>query len=267
MPMQQGREFLFYPGCTLSTTAKRLGLCAKKSAEALGFALTELEEWQCCGAVFPLAPDEVAPKLSSVRALVAARDKGLPLVVLCSACFHVLKLTNHQAKTEKDFASVIKNYDSELEYGGEATVLHFLEVLRDVVGFENLKSKVTKPLSCHRLGAYYGCMLLRPSEAMGFDDAENPSIFEDFIRALGAEAIVYPYRNECCGGYKVPEKSAELSKEVMDSSANRGADSLVTACPLCEFNLSKHGSVYYFTELLAKALGVERCYTTDGKFL
>ncbi len=24
---------------------------------------------------------------------------------------------------------------------------------------------------------------------------------EDFIRALGAEPVVYPYRNECCGGY------------------------------------------------------------------
>ena len=254
--MIHGREFLFYPGCTLSTTAKRLGLCAMKSAEALGLTLTELDEWQCCGAVFPMGPDEVAPKLSSVRALVAARDRGMPLVALCTACFHVLRLTNHQAKTDSDFAKTLRNYDSRLEYCGEATVLHFLEVLRDVVGFENLKASVKKPLSCWRLGAHYGCMMLRPSEAMAFDDAENPSVFEDFIRAIGAEAVVFPYRNECCGGYKVPKKSAELSKAVTESSAGRGADSLVTACPLCEFNLSKHGSVYYFTELLAKALGV-----------
>ena len=257
MATQTEREFLFYPGCTLSTTAERLSLYAKKCATALGFKLVELDEWQCCGAVFPLAADEVASKLSSVRALKAASVQDLPLVTLCSACFHVIKQVNHQARTDKDFASTIKNYDSELEYGGEGEVLHYLEVLRDYVGFENVKACVKKPLSCYRLGAYYGCMLLRPSEVMDFDDAENPSIFEDFILAIGAEAVPYPYRNECCGGYKVPEKSAQLSKTVMQSSANKGADSLITACPLCEYNLSKHGSVYYFTELLAKALGVE----------
>ena len=257
MTRQNVQEFLFYPGCTLNTTAAPLSLCAKKSAEALGFSLTELDEWQCCGAVFPLAADEIASKLSSVRALKASIDKGMPLVTLCSACFHVLKQVNHQAKVDKDFANAIKNYDSELEYNGGAIVLHYLEVLRDHVGFENVKALVKKPLSCYRLGAYYGCMLLRPSIVMDIDDAENPSIFEDFIRAIGADAVSYPYRNECCGGYKVPEKSSELSNMVMHSSAQRGADSLITACPLCEYNLSKHGSVYYFTELLAKALGVE----------
>ena len=251
------REFLFYPGCTLNTTANRLCMYAEKSTEALGYKLTTLEQWQCCGAVFPLASDEVASKLSAVRALKMASEKNLPLVTLCSACFHVLKQANHQAKTDKDFVDIVMNYDSELEYNGEAKVLHYLEVLRDFVGFEKLKSLVKKPLSCYRLGAYYGCMMLRPSEVMDFDDAENPSIFEDFIRAIGAEAVPYPYRNECCGGYKVPKKSSELSKQVMHSSALRGADSLITACPLCEYNLSRHGSVYYFTELLAKALGVE----------
>ena len=250
-------EFLFYPGCTLSTTAKRLCLYAETSALALGFKLTPFDEWQCCGAVFPLAADEVASKLSSIRALKTASEKGIPLVTLCSACFHVLKQVNHQAKTDEDFTEIIKKYDSELEYNGGTEVLHYLEVLRDHVGFENIKTLVKKPLSCYRLGAYYGCMLLRPSDVMEFDDAENPSIFENFINAIGAQAISYPYRNECCGGYRVPEKSSELSKQVMHSSALRGADSLITACPLCEYNLSKHGSVYYFTELLAKALGVE----------
>ena len=250
-------EYLYYPGCTLNTTAARLSLSAKKSAEALGFFLTEVDEWQCCGAVFPLAGDEVAPKLSCVRVLKKAQERGMPLVTLCSACFHVMKQVNRQAKTDEAFRETLKRYDSELEYAGGATVLHYLEVLRDRVGFENIKAKVKKPLSCYRLGAYYGCMLLRPSEVMEFDDPEDPTIFEDFLRAIGAEAVTYPYRNECCGGYKVPQKSGELSKIIMQSSASRGADSLVTACPLCEYNLSKHGSVYYFTELLAKALGVE----------
>ena len=74
---------------------------------------------------------------------------------------------------------------------------HFLELLRDQIGFDKLKEKVVKPLTGRKIGAYYGCMLLRPSGILQFDDPENPKILEDFIRALGAEPVVYPYRNEC----------------------------------------------------------------------
>ena len=251
------REYLFYPGCTLGTTALRLGVYAKKCAEALGFRLTELDSWQCCGAVFPLGAGEVAPKLSAIRALKSALVQNKPLVALCSACFHVLKQADRQAETDGDFRAALAGYDPELAYGGGASVLHYLEVLRDHVGFGALRARVKNPLSCHRIGAYYGCMLLRPSGVMGLDDPENPSVFEDFLRALGAEAVIHPYRNECCGGYKVPGQSGRLSAEIMRASDARGADSLATACPLCEHNLSAHGSVYYFTELMAKALGVE----------
>lgn len=36
---------------------------------------------------------------------------------------------------------------------------------------------------------------------MQMDNPENPTIIEDLIRALGGEPVIYPYRNECCGGY------------------------------------------------------------------
>ena len=32
-------------------------------------------------------------------------------------------------------------------------------------------------------------MLLRPSDVMQFDDAENPTIIEDFIKALGEHLL------------------------------------------------------------------------------
>ena len=86
-------------------------------------------------------------------------------------------------------------------YAGETKVVHFLELLRDTIGFDELKKRVVKPLTGKKIGAYYGCLLLRPSGILAFDDPENPKIMEDFIRALGAEPVIYPYRNECCGGY------------------------------------------------------------------
>ncbi|MBR5500820.1 MAG: disulfide reductase, partial [Clostridia bacterium] len=68
--------YSYYPGCTLKTKAKDLDHYGRLCAEALGITLEEIEEWQCCGAVYPLAQDEIATRLSSVRTLMAARDKG-----------------------------------------------------------------------------------------------------------------------------------------------------------------------------------------------
>ena len=69
-------KFSYFPGCTLKTKAKDLDAFARASARVLGFELQELPDWQCCGAVYPMAKDEIATKLSSVRALVSARDRG-----------------------------------------------------------------------------------------------------------------------------------------------------------------------------------------------
>ena len=258
-------KYSYYPGCTLRTKAKDLDAYARASAKALGFELEEIENWQCCGGVYPLGSDEIATKLSSVRALNEAKEKGQDLVTLCSACHHVIKSVNDDMRNVEDIRTRANNYmQLDEPYAGETNVLHYLEVLRDRVGFDELKKKVVNPLKGRRIGAYYGCLLLRPSTVLAFDDPENPQIIEDFIRAIGAEPVVYPYRNECCGGYislKEKEMSGRMSCNIVDSAAGAGAEMLITACPLCMYNLNKSGSgkipVYYFTELLAEALGVK----------
>ena len=258
-------KFSYFPGCTLKTKGKDLDIFARKSAEALGFALSELADWQCCGAVYPMAKDEIATKLSSVRALVSARDEGRELVTLCSACHNVIKQVNNDMRTDADIALRVNNYlGLPAPYNGETTVLHYLEVLRDRVGFDKLKAAVTNPLTGRKIAAYYGCLLLRPSKVMQFDDAENPTILEDFIRAIGAQPVSWGMRNECCGGYIAAEDKAQAAKRsstVMEDAAANGADTVITACPLCLYNLAKNGGselpVVYFTELLAEALGVK----------
>lgn len=258
-------KYSYYPGCTLRTKAKDLDAYARVSAKVLGFELEEIENWQCCGGVYPLGTDEIATKLSSVRALNEAKEKGQDLVTLCSACHHVIKRVNDDMKNVEDIRTRANNYmQLEEPYAGETTVLHFLEVLRDRVGFDTLKEKVVNPLKGKKIGAYYGCLLLRPGKIMAFDNPENPSVIEDFIRAIGAEPVIYPYRNECCGGYislKEKEMAENMSKKVTDSAKGFGAELLITACPLCLYNLKKNGNqtlpVYYFTELLAEALGVK----------
>lgn len=256
--------FSYFPGCTLKTKGKELDIWGRKSAQALGFTLEELPQWQCCGAVYPMARDEIATRLSSVRALAAARDRGQELVTLCSACHHVIKRVNGDVRGDEALRGKLKNYMPETPYEGETEVLHYLEVLRDRIGFDALKKKVVKPLAGRKIGAYYGCLLLRPSKEMGFDNPENPTILEDFIRAIGGEPVVYARRNECCGGYCTMENRAYAGRQVdkiMENAKAQGAEMLITACPLCMYNLKENASdglpVKYFTELLAEALGVK----------
>ena len=256
--------YSYYPGCTLKTKAKELDKYARMSAEALGFTLEEIEDWQCCGAVYPMATDELATKLASVRTLNAAKENEQELVTLCSACHHVLKRVNDDMKNSKDVRTKVNNY-LEIEYAGETSVIHFIEVLHKNIGFDVLKEKIKKPLVGRKIGAYYGCMLLRPSNILQFDDPENPTILEDFIKALGAEPVVFPYRNECCGGYislKEKELAGTMTDKVMSDAISNGIEELITACPLCLYNLDNAGDgeklpVHYFTELLAEALGLK----------
>lgn len=257
-------KICYYPGCTLKTKAKELDVSARLCAKELGVEMVEIENWQCCGAVYPMATDEIASKLSAVRALDYAKRNGGKLLTLCSACHNVIKRVNADMKEGGDVATRANNYlQLDEPYGGETEVLHYLELLKNVIGFDEIKKRVKNPLN-RKVGAYYGCLLLRPSGVMAFDNPESPTIIEDFIEALGGEPVVYPFRNECCGAYaelKNKELPKKRSEKILLSAKEKGATELVTACPLCLYNLQRNGGdalpVRYITQLLAEALGVE----------
>ena len=256
--------YAYFPGCTLKTKGKELDLWGRKAAEALGFTLQELPQWQCCGAVYPMAKDEIATRLSSVRAILSATEQNQDLVTLCSACHHVIKRVKGDLQRDAAIRDRVSRYLGTELPEETCGVLHYLEVLRDRIGFGEIAKKVTNPLTGRKIGAYYGCLLLRPGKEMGFDDPENPTIMEDFIRAIGAEPVVWARRNECCGGYCTVENRDYAAKQVaklMDNARASGAECLITACPLCLYNLTQNAQdglpVHYFTELLAEALGVK----------
>ena len=120
---QNTMVYSYFPGCTLKTKGKDLDIYGRNAAEKLGVTLEELTDWQCCGAVYPLASDEIATKLSSVRALVSAKEKNQPLVTLCSACHHVIKRVNNDMKTKEDIALRVNNYlGLDEAYNGEISL-------------------------------------------------------------------------------------------------------------------------------------------------
>ena len=260
-------NYSYFPGCTLKNKALDLDKYARASAEALGFTLEEIPEWQCCGGEYPLAKDEIATKLPSVRALANARDAKQDLVTLCSACYNVIKQVNDDMQNDENVILKVNNYlaHDEIEYHGETKVLHYLEVLRDVIGWDKVKAAVKKPFTGKKIGAYYGCLLLRPGKVLQLDDPENPQLLEDFIKAIGGTPVIYSQRNECCGAYIMFEDASipkSRTEKILANAEDMGADFLVTSCPLCKYNLTKNKGnskldVIYFTELLAEALGLK----------
>ncbi len=260
----------YYPGCTLSTKAKNYDRSGRAVAESLGMELEELPEWQCCGATFPLVLDDSLALVAPTRILYQAQQAGERVTALCAICFHVLRRSQALLKRDPEMLERI-NWFTEQEYGGEVRVAHFLEILRDDLGWEALAEKIVRPLTGLRVAPYYGCLLLRPYEEISLDDPENPAILHDLARALGAEPVDFPYNVECCGSYltvKEPQVSETLSQDIVASAREHGADVIITACPLCQFNLDypqreteagRAGNeipILYFTQLMAVALGL-----------
>ncbi|MCK5181984.1 MAG: CoB--CoM heterodisulfide reductase iron-sulfur subunit B family protein [Dehalococcoidia bacterium] len=263
----------YYPGCTLKTRARNLEQPAVASMEALGFKLNEVPRWNCCGAVYSLAEDDLIHQVAPVRNLIRAKKQGeTELVTLCAFCLNTLKRANILMKEDIAKRDTINDFiDEEIDYAGEVKVVHLLEVLRDELGWEALSQKVKLPLRGLRVAPYYGCTLLRPRE-VAIDSVDDPTILREFLEALGASPVDFPESTRCCGSYQVissPDDISEYARLILDSALSHGAETLVVSCPLCDYNLGRGQKelskksgfrempLLYFTQLLALALGLD----------
>jgi heterodisulfide reductase subunit B len=258
----------YFPGCTLSTKAKNYDVSGRAVATALGMPLDELPDWQCCGATFPLATDNTMALIAPARILIQAEQThAQQLTTLCAICYNVLKRTEVALHKHPEQLERINWFVSSDEttagqtYTGQVQVTHFLQMLRDDLGWKALSDKVTQPLKGLKVAPYYGCLLLRPPSEIGLDDPDQPVILADLLASLGAEPVNFPFKGECCGSYLAvnkPEVPLALSNTIVESAAQHGAQAIVTACPLCQYNLDIKGKlpVLYFTQLLAEALAL-----------
>ncbi len=269
--------YAYYPGCTLKTHAKGLELSALASLEKLGVKFRELEKWTCCGTVYSLASDDAMRQVAQVRILTRAESEGYTrLLTVCSMCYNTLKRTNMHVKSDAERLKTINAFmDDEPDYQGSVQVKHLLEVLRDEVTFEKIKSMVRRPLKGLKVSAYYGCLLLRP-KTVSIDNSVNPHVMEDLVSALGAEPVDSPEKAKCCGTYLTVNREDIVSGfiyDILSAARKRGAELVVTSCPLCFFNLDRRQKevasmhdgyepipVLYITQLLALALGIRDVY-------
>ena len=263
----------YYPGCTLKTKAKNLDDAAIASMTALGVELEELPRWNCCGAVHSLADDDLIHQVAPVRDLIRVKEQGNDTVLtLCSMCYNSLARANLLMRDDEEKRETINLFmDEEMDYAGEVEVVHVLSFLRDQVGWDKLREKIKVPLDGLKVAPYYGCTLQRPRDVA----IEAPGSFQlmtQFLESLGATVVNFPAADLCCGSYQIlgnPDAAKEAASTIIDWAAKVGAEVLVLTCPLCEFNLGKkQGNLlqeekiskliptFYFTQLLAIALGL-----------
>lgn len=264
----------YYPGCTLKTKASNLEKAAIASLEALGIEVEEIDRWNCCGAVFSLTADDLIHHVAPVRNLIRAKEMGADtLVTLCSMCYNTLARANQLMKDDPVKRDTINRFmDDEIDYAGEVEVVHYLTYLQEQVGWDKIKEQVKVPLTDLQVGTYYGCTLQRPAE-VGIEPFGSYTQMTGMLEALGATVVPFNAADKCCGSYQVlgtePGENTAAAA-VLNSAVSAGVEALATSCPLCEYNLGKQQQpmlekqaisqgvpTFYFTQLLAVALGID----------
>ena len=262
-------KFTYYPGCSLKGTAKDYAESIAGLCHFLNIELDEIPDWNCCGATAAHSINDRASIALAARTLtLAAKLPQKEMLVPCPMCFNRLKT-----------ASYVLQQDQNNHY--EITLPETVPIFWDLANFfagekmlEAVARKIQKPLEGLKVVCYYGCMANRPPEITGASDYEDPQALDRIVANLGGTAIPWPYKTDCCGASQrisLEPVETRLVEKLLDMARRVGAQAIVVSCQMCQANLDMHQEkdgqrfgkrhhpfpIYYFTELIALALGVE----------
>ena len=270
--------YRYFPGCSLKSSGRAYEESLLAVFRAMGVPLQELDDWNCCGATSYMSVDEVeafalaARNLSLAEQSAPAEGAGTDVVAPCNACYLVLLKTQRYMAEHPDLAQKVRAglQAVGLTYEGRTRVRHPLDVLVNDIGLDQIKKRVTQNLSGLKVACYYGCQIVRPFAA--FDSAYNPTSMDRLVTAIGATPVTWPLKTRCCGGTltgTIPDAGLRLNRILLKEAKRRGADVMITVCPLCQFNLECYQDeirrqlhedvrlpVMYLTQLVGQAFGL-----------
>jgi len=263
-------RYAYYPGCSLEGTGKEYDVSSRIACEDMAIEMQELEGWSCCGASSAHNTNYDLALALPARNLRLAVEQGYDAIIApCAMCYARFRHTAHDLRDEELRTHINSFLDRPLE--GEVQIHSLVDLFSEEEKLALLKEKVTRDLSGLKLVAYYGCLLVRPPEILEPDDAEYPTMLDQIIEAAGATLVDWPLKTECCGGSLAVSRTdivLELSRRLLADAVGRGANALVTACPMCHSNLDTrqsqinrrygtdfHLPILYFTQLVGLAMG------------
>jgi succinate dehydrogenase / fumarate reductase, cytochrome b subunit len=237
-------KLAYYPGCVAQESGKELDMATRWVCRTLGIELVEFPSFSCCGSGFVDEANEVLNVAINARNLAIAERAGLDLLTICSTCQGMLSLANLRLTDPKVRARV----DGALkplgiEYRGTTKVRHLLDVLTKDVGLDAIRARVKRPLEGLKVGAFYGCHLLRPADELGSESAEEPQSFENLLAAIGATPVYYRGRVMCCGfpiQFVKPDVASRIAGRQILDAKEHGAHAMATPCPLCHISLDAY---------------------------
>jgi len=237
-------KLAYYPGCVAQESGRELDMATRWVCRSLGIELVEFPKFSCCGSGFIDEANEVLNVALNARNLALAEQAGLDLLTICSTCTGMLSLANLRLEDPVIKARV----DGALkplgiEYRGTTKVKHLLRVLTEDIGLEAVRAKVVRPLGGLKIGAFYGCHLLRPADELNWESAEEPHAFEDLLAAVGATPVYYRGRVMCCGfpiQFVKPDTASRIAGRQIEDAKAHGADAMATPCPLCHISLDAY---------------------------
>jgi heterodisulfide reductase subunit B len=240
--------------------------------QELEVKLDEVPDWNCCGATSAhIMTESLALALPMRNLILAEQLSNDTIAIPCASCYSRMKETKMKLDNNQELKKEINSIVDDGEYKGTVQVKSLLQYCYENIGLEDIKQNVKYPLYGLKVACYYGCLLTRPSHVAEFDSPEYPMSMDNLVEALGAKAIDFDYKTECCGAsfsISNTEVVYSLSGKILEVAKESGADIIAVGCPLCQSNLDMRQleiekltgkkfdlPVVYFTQLMALAFG------------
>ena len=270
-------NYLFFKGCTIPANLPNVEKLTLEVLPEIGINLEESDEFTCCPDPIRLqGANQYFWMASAARNITIAEEKNMNIMTLCNGCENTLGIVNYKLKNNLKLKEKVNELLKEIgrEFKGTIEVRHFLQVLKDDIGLDNLKQMIKNPLTDLKVAGHPGCHILMPNEILKFDNPLDPEFYDKFIAALGATPIDYLSKIDCCGVSLSLAGDKEASNQCIQNKIIdvylSGAQFISTACPACfnQFDLGQFIAsrenpqlkenpipVLYAIELLALAMG------------
>lgn len=259
-----------YPGCSLKGSARDYNQSVLALAKAFDIELTEINDWNCCGATAAHNLNKELSLALPARIIGLAEQQGMTeILVPCAACYSRLIVTRHELNKHPELKNKISN-GLDIPYKGDIEIINVIEFIDRYI-LDKIESKLIEPFQ-YKVACYYGCLMVRPPKILNYDRVEDPQTMDIVMKKIGADALDFPFKTECCGaGLSVSQTEivAKLSGKIIEDAVYRKADCIVVACPMCHSNLDMRRPdinkywkekfdipVIYITQAIGLAIGL-----------
>ncbi len=274
----------YYPGCALEGSGGPYDRSTRALVKALDLEMTNLADWNCCGAMEVKNIHPMLQTYMSARNMAIASEKmGFDTVMApCNGCYHNLKKAEYECATSPEAMQTVQDLARKAGdpvYKGDVRTIHLLEWLMEELGPGGVKQRISKSLNGIKIANYYGCMYTRPRQIFpekdqgpGSESTHKPHFMDDLLEAAGAVNVDFPLKTACCGGAHTlsdSDTSTQLVLNILQAAEEAGAEVIATECPTCHSGLEMHQiraeiqfgiktkvKILYFTQLLGLALGL-----------